>query len=111
MDTGASIALLLYTDTHPQLKVPEKVIRSVLGRGLGGVIYGYLGRVRKLDFFGNSFNDVLTSYQELPIIEDSTYMNERNGIIGNQLLDRFKLTRSGGQNDIGKTLLFDRLLE
>jgi hypothetical protein len=85
MDTGASIALLLYTDTHPQLKVPEKVIRSVLGRGLGGVIYGYLGRVRKLDFFGNSFNDVLTNYQELPIIEDSTYMNERNGIIGNQL--------------------------
>jgi hypothetical protein len=91
MDTGASIALLLYTDTHPQLKVPEKVIRSVLGRGLGGVIYGYLGRVRKLDFFGNSFNDVLTNYQELPIIEDSTYMNERNGIIGNQLLDRFNI--------------------
>ena len=91
MDTGASIALLLYSDTHPQLKVPEKVIRSVLGRGLGGIIYGYLGRVRMLSFSEHAFNEVLTNFQELPIVEDSTYMNNRNGIIGNQLLDRFNL--------------------
>ena len=91
MDTGASIALLLYSDTHPQLKVPEKVIRSVLGRGLGGIIYGYLGRVRMLSFSEHTFNEVLTNFQELPIVEDSSYMNNRNGIIGNQLLDRFTL--------------------
>ncbi|HPH19625.1 MAG TPA: aspartyl protease family protein [Haliscomenobacter sp.] len=91
MDTGASIALLLYSDTHPQLKVPEKVIRSVLGRGLGGIIYGYLGRVRMLSFSEHAFNEVLTNFQELPIVEDSSYMNNRNGIIGNQLLDRFTL--------------------
>jgi hypothetical protein len=91
MDTGASIALLLYTDTHTGLKIPEKVIRSALGRGLGGVIYGYLGRVKSVKFSTFPFDEVLTNFQEIPIVEDSTYMNERNGIIGNQLLDRFTI--------------------
>lgn len=100
MDTGASIALLLYTDTHEKLKMPDKVIRSVLGRGLGGVIYGYLGRTRSMKFADYTFNEVLTNFQEIPIVEDSTYMNERNGIIGNQLLDRFTVIIDYIQNRI-----------
>lgn len=100
MDTGASIALLLYTDTHEELKMPEKVIKSVLGRGLGGVIYGYLGRIRNLKFAEYPFNDVLTNFQEIPVVEDSTYMNNRNGIIGNQLLDRFTLIIDYIQNRV-----------
>jgi hypothetical protein len=91
LDTGASIALLLYTDTHEQMKIPEKVIKSILGRGLGGVIYGYLGRVNQLKFSEHLFNGVLTNFQEIPIVEDSTYMNKRNGILGNQILDRFTI--------------------
>jgi hypothetical protein len=100
MDTGASIALLLYTDTHDGLKIPEKVIRSILGRGLGGVIYGYLGRVKSLKFSEHMFNEVLTNFQEIPVVEDSTYMNKRNGIIGNQLLDRFTLIIDYVQNRV-----------
>jgi C-terminal processing protease CtpA/Prc len=92
--------LLLYTDTHDGLKIPEKVIRSILGRGLGGVIYGYLGRVKSLKFSEHMFNEVLTNFQEIPVVEDSTYMNKRNGIIGNQLLNRFTLIIDYVQNRV-----------
>jgi C-terminal processing protease CtpA/Prc len=44
-----------------------------------------------MTFSDFNFNEVLTNFQELPFVEDSTYMNNRNGIIGNQLLDRFTL--------------------
>jgi Aspartyl protease/PDZ domain len=91
LDTGASLPLLLYSDTHPDLKPPSNVIRSTLGRGLGGIIYGYLGRVKSMDIQNFKFQEIITNFQEAPILDDTTYMNDRNGIIGNQLLDRFTI--------------------
>lgn len=89
LDTGASIPLLLYTSTHPNLRIPEKVIQSNIGVGLGGVIYGYLGRIKKMQLAEIAFNEVLTNFQEVPPAVDSSFLHQRNGIMGNQMLERF----------------------
>ncbi len=92
LDTGASLALLLYTDTHPNLHLPEKTIPSNIGMGLGGFLQGYLGRVSQLKINDIAFDQVVTNFQELPEMIDSAVTNGRNGIIGNQLLRRFIIT-------------------
>ncbi|MEQ9302061.1 MAG: aspartyl protease family protein [Cyclobacteriaceae bacterium] len=88
VDTGASHAVLLEEDTDPDLVLPEKVLRTSLGRGLGGEIAGDVGRLKtiKLDKF--VFKDVLASY---PV--EGAYNRKRddgrNGTIGGEILTRF----------------------
>jgi hypothetical protein len=89
LDTGASLALLLYTDTHPGLQLPEKVIRSNIGVGLGGYLEGFLGRINRLELAEFSFNGVITNFQEMRPRADTAFLFNRNGILGNQILSRF----------------------
>lgn len=90
MDTGASISLLLYTDTDTLLSLPEKVIPGTLGMGLGGSLDGYMGRVDQFRLDEDiEFRELITNFQELHPNADSAYLNGRNGIIGNRLLNRF----------------------
>lgn len=92
MDTGAGLALLLHTDTHPGLKLPERVIPSNLGAGLGGFLQGYMGRIQKLDAGPFTFNEVTAQFQKLPEGLDTARLSfNRNGIIGNEVLGRFTL--------------------
>lgn len=91
MDTGASLALLLYTNTHPMLGLPPKVIPSNIGMGIGGFLEGYLGRIADLSIAQYSFNQVVTNFQELPDLVDTTTTASRNGILGNQLLQQFEI--------------------
>jgi hypothetical protein len=89
LDTGAGLSVLLYTDTHPDLKVPSKIINSQIGFGLGGFLEGYVGRVESIELPPFKFNGVTTNFQELGDLFDSTLTNDRNGILGNQILMRF----------------------
>lgn len=89
VDTGAGMAVLIYTNTHPSLHLPPQVVRSRLGMGLGGNIEGFLGRIGYLRFADIEMKGVITNFQELPYLEDTLRMQERNGIIGNQILNRF----------------------
>lgn len=92
IDTGASISLLLYTNSHPAFDLPPKYIQSKLGMGLGGFLQGFLGRVDKIDLGGNVLNGVITNFQDLSEDVDTAFLNRRNGIIGNQILSRFEVT-------------------
>lgn len=92
IDTGAGLALLIYTNTHPNLDLPPTVIRSRLGMGLGGNIEGFLGRISSFTFAGIELKGVITNFQDVPIREDSPWQQNRNGIIGNQILNRFQVT-------------------
>lgn len=93
LDTGASLALLLYTYTHPALTAPDNVIRSNIGIGLGGYLEGYLGRVGELKMADTPLGGVVTNFQDISQTEiDSSYLNRRNGLIGNKILKRFDLT-------------------
>ncbi len=89
VDTGASLGLLLYNETHESIVVPENVIHGVIGIGLGGHLEGFLGRIHLLEMDDLQLNDVLTNFQEVQEFPDTSFMNDRNGIIGNLVLDRF----------------------
>ena len=59
--------------------------------GLGGYLEGYIGRIQKLSVGDFDFPEVLTSFQN---VEESWLLDPdkyRNGIVGNELLDRFDL--------------------
>lgn len=89
LDSGASLALLLQTDSHPDLKLPEQVIPSNLGAGLGGYIQGYMGRIDELGLERFTFREVISHFQESSFFIDTTLSIQRNGIIGNDILSRF----------------------
>ena len=91
LDTGASLALMLYTTTHPDLMVPENVISTNIGMGLGGYIEGFIGRVQTFDLEDFKLYNVVTNYQEFAPSLDSAYLNDRNGILGNIILKRFEI--------------------
>jgi hypothetical protein len=91
IDTGAALSLLLHADTSPSLSVPENARLGKLAFGLGGFIEGYLGRIQQLDLGRFQLNEVLTNFQDLNENLDTTFLNNRNGIIGNQALNRFEV--------------------
>lgn len=89
VDTGAGVPLLLHTNSHPSLHVPEQFIKGRLGLGLGGYLEGYVGRISQLAVGDFQFPGVLTSFQDV----DEAWLSDpekfRNGILGNELLSRF----------------------
>ncbi|MEZ4919229.1 MAG: PDZ domain-containing protein [Saprospiraceae bacterium] len=92
IDTGAGMPLLLFTNTHPLLSPPDQVVPSNIGMGLGGYIEGYTGRIKQLDMLPFKQTEIVTYFQELDSLTDYSYLNKRNGLIGNTILERFILT-------------------
>jgi len=89
IDTGASHALLF--DDPDDDFIPKSNIVSVIGRGLGGDIHGYLGRVHRIQIDKYSFDNPLVSF---PI--EGNYGNlikrgSRNGTLGSEILSRFNV--------------------
>ncbi len=97
VDTGAGLPLLLYSDSNPDFKAPEKSIPGKLGKGLGGFLEGHIGKITELKLESFQFPDIVTSFQEMDSTirltastQDIGFAN-RNGLIGNQLLSRFDI--------------------
>jgi len=91
MDSGANLALMLHTNTNTALRLPDHVVRSSIGMGLGGTIEGFMGRIPRLGVAGFSFEGVTTNFQDIDPDIDSSYLNNRNGILGNQIMSRFTI--------------------
>jgi hypothetical protein len=91
MDTGASLSLLLYTSADSLLQLPDELIRTSIGHGLGGTIEGYVGRTASLTVGDDQMTNVITSFQDISedYQLDSTFLNNRSGIMGNVVLSRF----------------------
>lgn len=92
LDTGAGLALLLHTNTHSDLRLPEKVIPGEVGVGLGGELEGFIGRVAEMNLNDSPFKamNVVTNFQEIDDLTDTLQLNGRNGLIGNIILRRFE---------------------
>ncbi|MFN3848840.1 MAG: aspartyl protease family protein [Spirosomataceae bacterium] len=94
IDTGAGHALLLRTDDHKEINLPNQVIRANLGRGLNGEINGHIGRVNKIKLGSLEMQDIIASFPDSisfsmkfpPSVEN------RQGSIGCELLRRFHVT-------------------
>jgi hypothetical protein len=90
LDTGASHALSLETDSDPRLTGPARRLPAELGQGMSGVVRGYLGRVPSLQLGRHQLNSVLTSYPDGADVHRRVDV-ARNGNVGFELLKRFSL--------------------
>lgn len=91
VDSGASHAILLDNPDDNSL-IPEQNITSVIGRGLGGNINGYLGRMASVKIGKFEFDGPIASF---PIEGDygtAIKRGSRNGTVGGELLSRFNVT-------------------
>ena len=91
LDTGASHSLLLDMDSHHSLKLPNNVVRTNLGRGLGGDIDGHIGRIKSLRFGKNSFDGVIVSWPDRGSFSEILTKTGRQGTIGGGLMTRFSI--------------------
>ncbi len=92
IDTGASHGLILEPDSDPAIQVPPKHIKSIIGRGLGGIISGQIGRINSLELGKYEIADVITNFPDPNSYMDSIKNNRavfRNGAIGGEVLSRF----------------------
>jgi len=92
VDTGASHSLLLNTESHDHIEVPEKNLEGYLGRGLSGEIYGYLGRVGGLQIADYELEEIIASFPEdSSMVIPSQAKTLHNGNIGGSILKRFRV--------------------
>jgi hypothetical protein len=93
MDSGASHGLMLETTSDPRIKVPAQTVSSLLGRGLGGEIFGKVGRIQSLTLGNNKLEDVIANFPDPNSYTDSLKVGNifRNGAIGGEILSRFTI--------------------
>ncbi len=91
LDTGASHSVLLDMDSDSALELPEKVVRTNLGRGLGGDIDGYIGRIESLEFGKHSFDDVIVSWPDKGSFLNILRRTGRQGTLGGGIMSRFTI--------------------
>lgn len=93
IDTGAGHALLLDQTTNDKIQLPEKVIRTQLGRGLNGVINGNLGRINRIKFGRFELDNIVASFPDSASFGAKLPdRHERQGNVGCELLRRFRVT-------------------
>lgn len=91
IDTGASHALLLDINESEILNMPDTTIETALGHGIGGEIYGQLGRFDQFSVGGLSLNDILVSIPDEGDYTKSIKRGSRHGTIGGQTLLHFNV--------------------
>ncbi len=92
VDSGASHGLFLEESSHAKIRVPEKNISSIIGRGLGGPITGRIGRIKSLELGKYTIPNVITSFPDPNSYMDTLKVSRmvfRNGSIGGEILTRF----------------------
>jgi hypothetical protein len=92
VDSGASHGLVLEPSSSPVLKVPAKHINSIIGRGIGGVITGQIGRIKSIDLAGYKVPGVISNFPDPNSYMDTLKVSRtvfRNGSIGGEVLSRF----------------------
>ncbi len=91
LDSGASTALLFLVDENSEIQTPEKSIVGELGRGLGGNLQGAVGRIPFIQIGSFQFREVLSSFQSDTASLILPGLDQREGIIGGELLRRFSV--------------------
>ncbi len=89
IDTGAGLTFLMNSNEKMNITIPENATPGSLGKGLGGFLTGYRGKMASLEFADFTFNNILAHFQELEEPLDPESLSFRNGIIGNLVLERF----------------------
>lgn len=94
IDTGASHGLMLQPGSREEIVVPEPHINSVIGRTLGGIITGKIGRIGSLQLGKYKLNDPIANFPDPKSQQDTLIkkdINKRNGALGGEVLSRFNI--------------------
>jgi len=91
VDTGASDAIWLSTVSDERIILPEKNIRTFLGRGLSGDLYGTKGRISGIWVGPLILNEPIASYPDGDLVRQ-LISDDRNGTLGAEILRRFYVT-------------------
>lgn len=91
MDSGASHGLMLDPLSDERIKVPERAVSSIIGRGLGGEIQGKVGRIQELQLGPFSLKNIIANFPDPNSYFDSLKAGgtPRNGAVGGESLSRF----------------------
>jgi hypothetical protein len=95
IDSGASHGLILEPDSNDTIRVPDNYVKSIIGRGLGGVITGKIGRISSIDLGKYDVKNVIANFPDPNSYMDTLKTSRtvaRNGAIGGEILSRFKVT-------------------
>lgn len=90
VDTGAALSLLLHTDVDSLDNLPSRIVKGTIGKGVGGDLVGYSGKINRLTIGKTNFNNLITSFQSPDtLLIDNELVRE--GIVGNYILDQFRV--------------------
>lgn len=91
VDSGASHGLMLEPTSDSRIIVPDKMVSSIIGRGLGGEITGKVGRIQSLKLGAYEIENVIANFPDPNSYFDSLKLGatQRNGAIGGDVLSRF----------------------
>lgn len=92
VDTGASDALWLSTNSDSRISMPENNIETFLGRGLSGDLYGKKGRIGAIWVGPLVLYEPIVAFPENEMIDGLIANNDRNGTLGAEILRRFHVT-------------------
>jgi len=102
MDSGASHGLMLDPASDTRIKVPENVVSSVIGRGLGGEITGKVGRIRSVQLGSYKLPNAIVNFPDVNSYSDSLKVGSafRNGAMGGEIMSRFTVVFNFPQEEI-----------
>jgi len=92
IDSGASHGLVLEPSSDSKITVPERHIKSIIGRGLGGIISGQIGRISSVDLGDFRIPEVICNFPDPNSYMDTLKAGRmifRHGSIGGEILSRF----------------------
>ncbi len=101
VDLGASHAVSLNAGAHAEVSIPDGAIEATLGRGVGGKLTGYVGRIKSLTLAGLRLENVVASFRaRAPEGAPGLEALERDGNLGADALRRFNVTFDYGNKMI-----------
>ena len=94
VDSGASHGIMLEPNSDKKIVLPTINIKSIIGRGIGGVIMGSIGRIHTLEMGKYPIINPLANFPDANSYTDTlkvTHNVFRNGSIGGEVLTRFNV--------------------
>ncbi len=92
VDTGASDAIWLSTNSDSRISLPENHIETFLGRGLSGDLYGKKGRIGAIWVGPLVLYEPIVAFPDNDLVDQLIGKNDRNGTLGAEILRRFYVT-------------------
>jgi len=91
IDTGGSESLWLFENTKEEIQTPIRHFKDILGEGISGTIYGNKSRIKQISIGSFKIKEPTASFLDSTSTFYARQFKERNGSIGGNILNRFKI--------------------